>query len=98
MVSTNDVQRAYNDLYVELRKYIWSFDVVKAIADLEIATYQTFPDLTEVDRCLRNLKVLIFNEVAEDEYLKEAVDKFEELIKDQPEIFYKLNELTGVTE
>ena len=94
MISTNDIQRAYNDLYVELRKYIWGFEVVKAIADLEVASYTAFPDMAELKSVLSKLKMLIRYDM-DDEELKESFDKFEELIKDDPEIYLKLNEIEG---
>lgn len=90
MINSKDIQRAYNDLYIELRKYIWGFNIVEEIADLEVASYTAFPDREEIDKCLRKLKSSINNEIREDEDLEQSIKNFEELLKDDSQFYLKL--------
>ena len=55
MITTNDLQRLYVDMYKQIREYLWPFRIVEALADLEIACYKAFPDIDEVKKCFRRL-------------------------------------------
>lgn len=35
-------------MYVALRKYIWNFDVVTTLAEIEVIMFTVFPDLSEL--------------------------------------------------
>ena len=49
MVSANELQNLYNDIYVQMRMYIWDFGTIELLADFEIAVYQRFPDISASD-------------------------------------------------
>ena len=43
-MNSNEIQNAYVDLYTQMRKYIWPFDVIDILVDLEIESFKSFPD------------------------------------------------------
>lgn len=95
MVSYADVQNAYNKVYAEVRKYIWDFSVVAALADLEIAVYKTCQDIPDIRMKLQRFKSMIVDVLYEDEDLKKRLEYFENLIKDN-EVYVKLNMVNEV--
>lgn len=80
MVSSAELQNAYNNLYIEVRKYFWSYQAVCALADLEIATYKACPDLDEIRHALNTFKIFTREVLPEDEDLEVAFDDFDELL------------------
>ena len=95
MISNTEVQLLYNDLYVQMRKYIWDFDAVCALADLEEAAYHTCVDMAEVNRALRKLRSTCYAQILEDEELKAAFDAFDD-IADETETYAKLYQVKEV--
>ena len=94
-VSYAEIQNAYNKMYVEIRKYIWDFATVAALADLEIAIYQTCQDIPDVKAKLYRLKSLLNGVLYCDEELKRRLEYLEELINED-HIFVKLNQVNEV--
>lgn len=92
VISSNRLQSAYNTLYVNLRNYIWDFNIVEAIADLEVSVYRAFPDINDVKQCIDNLKSMIIScdILSDDEKLKSAFDDFYELLNDADSIYLNL--------
>ena len=87
LVTSADIQIKYEHLYKFLMDFLWEFQVVQAIANLEIAIFKRFPDKEEMERCLRDLKREIsytYNELDEDDDVefKEAVEDLEGAIED----------------
>ena len=95
MVSNADIQNAYNKLYTQVRKYIWDFPVVAALADLEISIYKTSLDLLDVRLKYLRFRGLITSEIYSDEQLKDAVDYLESLIYEN-DVYVKLNKVNEV--
>ena len=56
MISAKDLQRAYVNLYRQLRNYVWDVDTVEHLANFEIEVYNRFPDLAEIKRLFEILK------------------------------------------
>lgn len=90
MIGSSILQTTYNNLYTQLRKYIWSFEAVNAIADLEIACYQSFADLLSVRRHLDRVAQYARDVIKDDEDVKKAFDAFEDLLKDEESMYVKL--------
>ena len=85
-ITSSDIQIAYEHLYKFLMNFLWEFQVVQAIANLEIAIFKRFPEKEEMQRCLHDLNIEIshtYNELAEDEdaEFKEAVEDLENCIE-----------------
>ena len=90
LISLKDLQRVYEDMYLEIMRYVWSFEAVKKLADLEVATYNRFPDLDEVRKAFSELRRYIEPTVVEDEELKKAVENFESVINSANDVYAKI--------
>lgn len=81
IVTSSDIQVKYEKLYEFLMQFLWEFEVVQDLANLEIAIFQRFPDKDEMLHCLRELEHSIsytYNELAEDDDT-EFKDAFDDL-------------------
>ena len=75
MISCNVIQQLYIDLYRCLRRYIWDFNVIKIIAQLEVLCYTAFSDIHDICNCLNNLYSLISPACSDDDELHQAIVK-----------------------
>ena len=69
VITSQDIQNRYIDLYLFMMDYLWDLKVVKELANLEIAIYKRFPDKDEMSNCLHTLHYDIqntYNELADD--------------------------------
>lgn len=90
VITSADIQAKYEQLYLFLMDFLWEFQVVQALANLEIAIFKRFPDKDEMIMRLRNLEREVsytyddlaaedqaeFKEAFED--LKETIDEYED--------------------
>lgn len=91
MVTAKQLQNQYIRLYKQLRQYFWPMDIVKTIVDLEIAVYQTFPPIAEIQRLLTLLRFSVNRAViVPSEELTIAFDEFDELLSESDGIYAKL--------
>ena len=92
MIAAAILQSAYNDLYTQLRNYIWDYETVVKIADLEVATYMAFPDIDNIRRAFSKLSVDIKDSdiYSDDEELQRALDDFDEKLQGADQLFYRL--------
>lgn len=96
MISFADIQLCYNDLYKEARRYIWDFPAVEALADLEIASYETCPNIQDIRNKLAKFQQFALNIIRDDEEFKKAYDAFEEFINSDDTSYAKLNQVKEV--
>lgn len=94
MISLQDLKRNYVKFYTEVKNYIWPFDAVKDLAELEVAIFDRFPDMHNVRNLFNRFRSDIYNEIYEYEELKEAVDKFQEFIEKDDDIYSQLSAVT----
>ena len=80
MLSSSDLQIAYNHLYEELRNYIWDVDTVIDIAELETAVYKAFPTHSEVICKFTKLVEDTDQCVRESEELRNAFREFQDTL------------------
>ena len=80
MLNSGMLQQKYNALYVELRRYLWDFEVVETIADLEVAIYTAFPDMDAIKQCIYDLTRYIADATEDDEELETALTELTELV------------------
>lgn len=95
MVSSALIHNSYNELYKAMRKYVWDFPVVSALADLEVSTYKKFQDLSDTKTKFYRLRSLIVDMFPIDEELKNVYDAFEEILENT-EVFVKINKVEEV--
>lgn len=96
MISYKDVRRAYNKLYIEMRRYIWNFTVVENLADVEIASYETCVDIPRLRYLLTKLYQSAYETMLQDEDLKKSFDNFNELVTENDEVYVKLIQMNEV--
>ena len=96
MISSTLIRGKYIDLYTELRRYIWPYDKVELIADLELAANIAIPDIAEVKVALGKLRNACAEERAKDAELQSAFDKFDNLISEESEPYLQLNQVNEV--
>ena len=87
VITSSDLQVKYEQLYQFLMGFLWEFQTVQAIANLEIAIFKRFPDKEEMQKRLRELKQFImytYNELSKDDEteFKETVEDLEQAIED----------------
>lgn len=95
MISFADVQTTYNRLYAAIRKYIWDFYTVVALADLEIAVYKTCQDIPDIRSKFYRLRACISDVMYEDSELRNRADAFEALLN-EPYSYVKLQQVNEV--
>ena len=96
MIAQHDLVNKYNKLYVQLRNYIWNFNQVEKIADLEIAIYRACPDIHEIRAALSKLYLECVEVIREDEELKSAYDSLKTLADGDDSIYTMLNKVDEV--
>ena len=87
MITSSDIQVKYEQLYQFLMDFLWEFQVVQAIANLELAIFKRFPDKNEMLSTLSELKRSIsetYNELDQDDEseFKEAFEDLETAINE----------------
>lgn len=96
MTQTSEFQNAYNYLYECMRKYIWDYDVIEALADVEVKSYQRFPNTRELSESVARLKYLVSYYDIEDKELMDAISAFDELDSEQEELYSKIDSFQEV--
>ena len=96
MISSAEIQSAYVNLYRNIRNYIWDFKTVECLAELEIAVYTSFPDITDVRNKFNQLYIDIRSQFEEDEEFKKAAEEFKELIEKDETFYSKIDSVKEV--
>lgn len=91
MISQNEIQSLYMNLYEQVRKYLWPFNIVVHIADLEIECYKAFPELLTLRDRLKVLEYDMASVSREDEELTQAFEDFSKALEDVESVYNKLN-------
>lgn len=83
------LQSDYNDFYIQFRKYVWEFDAVEALADLETEIYTTFPDISKIKSKCKTLEQIISRTglFDEDADLQTAFDILKNSIEETDDIY-----------
>lgn len=100
MTRAEELQNVYVDLYIQFRNYVWNFDTIEALADLETAVYQKFPDIDDIKKKFKDFKKLVSSTGTynNDEELKEAFSEFEDMLDKVEEIFADIETYEEVIE
>lgn len=96
MISQHEIQSLYMDLYRCIRKYLWPFNIVVHIADLEIECYKAFPDIELLRDRLKVLSSDVASVSREDEELNDAFEAFSDALNDVTTVYNKLNKFEEV--
>ena len=96
MLSSSDMQLVYVELYKVMRNYVWSFDVVEQLADLEVEVYQAFPNMSTVRSKFEKLRNLISEQCRADEELEAVVSDFDETIQSDDTLYARIYQVSEV--
>ena len=96
MVSSQELQNAYNWFYECMREYVWDMDVVEILAELEVGVYDAFPDKEKLVKTAERLEREIREFYKDDEDLEKSFTELKELIDSDDRLYlplYKVNEV-----
>jgi len=79
-------RNCYINLYTYIRNYLWDFETVQLIAELELQSFQVFPSTTTIQSLLSQLRRNMSSVLSEDEELGRALAEFEETISQNLEV------------
>ena len=97
MLNSSDIKLAYNELYKVMRNYIWDYNTVVDLANLEVESYTTFPDVDNLKRLYNILFQDILSMYHEDEELRDAFDEYSETLDNSIDgVYTKLSKVNEV--
>lgn len=82
MTSSVIIQNKYISLYKLLRNYLWNFQTVEDIAELEMECFRALPDVDRIKMKLNAVSNAAIYVIRDDNKLKECLDSFYELLND----------------
>lgn len=80
-MSSKDIKRKYINLYSNLRNYLWDYEAVSTIVDLEESCLKAFPDMKSVRRSSQKLYGLAKDAMRDDEDFKRSFDEFRSCVE-----------------
>lgn len=95
-MNSNEIQNAYVDLYTQMRKYIWPFDVIDILVDLEIESFKSFPDVMKLRELLDRLHREIQSTLSEDKDFETSYSSFKKLLDDDNAMYKLLEQVREV--
>ena len=81
MIDTKELQRAYINMYSAMRNYIWDYNAVKSLANLEVETFSAFPDIQKVRTYLNILKLYARQTTDNDPDVLDTFDEFNDILE-----------------
>lgn len=95
MISSRDFQNRYEVFYDQMRQYLWSYDTLELLAQVEADIYSAFIDREKLASDFYKMSTSLKEVLKEDEDFQKAYDKLRELIDSEEESgFYQLNKVT----
>ena len=83
MISSQDFRNKYEVFYDAMRLYLWPYDILELLGNVEIEIYTDFPDMEKLRNYFSKLKTNIKEVLAEDEDLAKACKALEDLINEE---------------
>lgn len=96
MINSITIQTEYQKLYAQVRRYLWPFDVVEILAELEIACYQAFPSVQDIRGKFSKLQRELSDTAKNDEELQKSLTDFENVINSDDTTYLTLNKVREV--
>ena len=78
--NSDDIQRAYRAVYTQMRNYHWTLPVCEKLANVEVAAFDSFVDVENLKRLVKDLRSAVSGNFKDDEELEKAFDDFDEAI------------------
>lgn len=96
MVSAKEIQNCYVNMYKQIRNYVWDFNTIDLLANLEAEIYSAFPDTSKLKSCFMRFKQCISDALKDDEELAQSVKHLEDSIDQASSIYCKLERVQEV--
>lgn len=90
LTETNQLKTAYTRMYAILSDYIWDYDVVEALVDVELETYKVFPDIESLRSKIRSLRLRVRQVADYESRIMDAIDTFSDAVDDVEEVYAKI--------
>lgn len=96
-VSSQDLRNIYEQFYNSMRNYLWPYDVLEQLADVEVNIYSAFINIPKLESDFNKLKSSLSDVCKEDGELKSLTSEINEIIS-QPdiELYHRLNRVAEV--
>ena len=82
-ISSQDFRNAYEKFYNEFRKYLWPYEVLEVLADIEVNIYSSFIDMDKLRIDFAKLRKSMKDVINDDEFLAKFTNKIQKLLDDK---------------
>lgn len=82
-ISSQDFRNVYQKLYNDIRHYLWPFDVLEILSDIEVNIYSAFINLDKLRIDFAKLKNAMKDVLEDDEWLSKDVNNMQKLLEDK---------------
>ena len=96
MISSKHIQRLYVKFYKYFREYIWDYPTVETVVDLELAVFQSCPDINIILNIIDKLIVEIRRGVGVDSAVYESLQEMRDEVADSDSVYTKINKVEEV--
>ena len=92
MISSKDFRLKYEPFYDAMRLYLWPYDVLELLGNIEVEIYTDFIEREKLSRDFTKLRNEIRETLSEDEDLEKCADALQELIdSEETDSYYPLS-------
>ena len=85
ILSSQDFRNSYEEFYMNIRNYLWPYDALKALAEVENDIFTAFIDFDLLQRDVDKLYSFIKDTMKEDKRLEKSFNEIYDLIQDSHE-------------
>lgn len=100
VISSQDFRNSYENFYIRMRNYLWSYDALKALAFVEDDIYTAFIDADKLRADLSKLNSFIKETYKDDEKLKKSYDELMNLLdiisNPESKVYSRINRVAEV--
>ena len=90
-LTSQELRNAYESFYVSMRNYLWPYDVLVELSNVEVDIYKAFINMSELEMHFAKLQTSIKDACKEDEELRKATKRLANLIDSRDvEIYHKV--------
>lgn len=79
-VSSQDFRNVYEKLYNDIRRYLWPYQVLEVLSDIEVNIYSAFIDVPKLRIDFAKLRKAMKDILDDDNLLSEDVNKMQKLL------------------
>lgn len=94
MISSQDYRNKYEKFYDAMRLYLWPYDVLEQLANVESNIYTVFINNDELSKWFSKLTSSIKEVLDNDEYLQKAHNELSCLINDVDTSYYPITRVS----